>query len=318
MKKINYFLLFASLVFISMNSAFAKTAPGIMDAYKTEKVSEHGFVIFGPLDMPNAKNRGFMNNPGFIITDKSVFVIDPGSTVHVGKALLSKIKKQTNLPITHVFNTHIHGDHWLGNQAIAEKYPDVKIYAHPEMIKEAKGGEADSWIKLLETMTEGASKGTKAVIPTIALENGQQVKIDNITVKAHLIDIAHTKTDAMFEIVEDKLFFTGDNAFNNRMPRLDDGSFKGNIAAMDLALKLPLETVIPGHGPKGGKEILTDFKTFLKTIYDTSKAMYEDDKEAFEMKPVIVKKMAKFSGWTSFDDSIGKLISLAVLEAEND
>jgi len=289
-----------------------------MNAFKAEKVSEHGWVVFGPLDVPNAKNKGFMNNPGFIIADKSVIVIDPGSTVHVGNALLDKIRKKTNLPITHVFNTHIHGDHWLGNQAIADAYPDVKIYAHPEMIKQAKGGEADSWIKLLETMTEGASKGTKAVIPSIALENGQQVKIDNITIKTHLMDIAHTTTDAMFEIIEDKLFFTGDNAFNNRMPRLDDGSFKGNIAAMDLALELPLETVIPGHGPKGGKEILTNFRAFLNTIYDTSKTMYEDDKEAFEMKPIVVKKMAKYASWNNFDDSIGKLISLAVLEAENE
>jgi glyoxylase-like metal-dependent hydrolase (beta-lactamase superfamily II) len=34
-----------------------------------------------------------------------------------------------------IFNTHVHGDHWLGNQAIVERYPAVKIYAHPNMIE---------------------------------------------------------------------------------------------------------------------------------------------------------------------------------------
>jgi len=325
MKTLNYFfsLFFSivSLAFVAIHPAFAKEAKeasGIMDAYKAEQVSKHGWVVFGPLDRPNVKNQGFMNNPGFIITDKSVIVIDPGSTVHVGNALLEKIRKQTDKPVTHIFNTHIHGDHWLGNQAFYEAYPDVKIYAHPEMIKEAKAGEAESWISLMDTLTEGASKGTKVVLPTLALEDGQQVKVDNITVKAHLTEIAHTKTDAMFEIVEDKLFFTGDNGFNTRMPRLEDGSFRGNMGAMDLAMKLPIETIIPGHGAKGGKEILSNFKEFLEILYGTTKTLYEDDMEAFEMKPVVVEKMDKYKSWVGFDDGIGKLISIALLEAEND
>ena len=36
------------------------------------------------------------------------------------------------------------------------------------------------------------------------------------------------------------------------------------------------------------------------------------------MKPIIVAKLEKFQSWTSFDDNIGKLISLAALEAENE
>jgi glyoxylase-like metal-dependent hydrolase (beta-lactamase superfamily II) len=36
-------------------------------------------------------------------------------------------EKITNKPIVAVFNTHVHGDHWLGNQAIVERYPAVKI-----------------------------------------------------------------------------------------------------------------------------------------------------------------------------------------------
>jgi ribonuclease BN (tRNA processing enzyme) len=46
-------------------------------------------------------------------------------------------EKITNKPIVAVFNTHVHGDHWLGNQAIVERYPAVKIYAHPNMIEQA-------------------------------------------------------------------------------------------------------------------------------------------------------------------------------------
>ena len=310
-------LIFITLLFVS-TTAFAKDVTGIMDKYEAQKLAEHTWGIFGPLTAPNPENKGFMNNPVFVITDKSVVVIDPGSSVQVGRALLEKIRKQTDKPITHIFNSHVHGDHWLANQAFFEENPDVKIYAHPVMIEEAKAGEAESWIGLMKTLTKGATEGTIATIPTIELENKQEVKIDNITIKSHLNKLAHTKTDAMFEIIEDKVLITGDNTFSKRMPRLDDGSYVGNIMAMDVALALDIKVVVPGHGPAGGKEVLTNFREFLYTIYGTSKKLIDDDMESFEMKPIIVKKLEKYQDWENFDGAIGKLISVAVLEAENE
>ncbi len=313
---INTTLLFITLLLNT--STFAKETTGIMDGFDAIKIAEHTWGIFGPLEGPSPENKGFMNNPVFVITDKSVVVIDPGSSVHVGRALLEKIRKKTDKPITHIFNSHVHGDHWLGNQAILEENPDVKIYAHPEMIAEANDGEGQSWVDLMETLTEGATKGTEITYPTIALENNQAVKIDNITIKAHLNKLAHTKTDAMYQIIEDKVLITGDNAFNSRMPRLDDGSYVGNMAAMDVGLALDIDIVVPGHGASGGKEVLRDFREFLYIIYDTSKILLDDDKESFEMKPAIVEKLEKYQEWVNFDGAIGKLISVAVLEAENE
>ena len=313
-----FFILLTSFMFLTSFIVQAKSDLGIMDKFEVTKVAEHTWTILGPTGQPSPENKGFMNNPAFVITDKSVVVIDPGSSLFVGKALLKKISTKTDKPITHVFNSHVHGDHWLGNHAIKEAYPDVKIYAHPEMIAEAKAGEGESWIGLMESLTKGATKGTKVIFPDIALKNGQEVIIDNITIKSHLNKLAHTKTDAMFEIKEDKVLITGDNAFNQRMPRLDDGSYVGNIKAMDLGLALDVKAVIPGHGAVGGKEILSNFREFLHTIYDTSKTLMDDDMEAFEMKPTIVKKLEKYKNWDNFDGAIGKLISVAVLEAENE
>lgn len=304
--------------FFTTSFLFAKENKDVMDNYELKKIAEHTWAVFGSLDGPNPENKGFMNNPSFTITDKSVLVYDPGSNVHVGRALVKKIRELTNNPITHVFNSHIHGDHWLGNQAIFEENALVKIYAHPEMIIEAKAGEAQFWIDLMEGLTEGASKGTEIIYPTDILKDGQEITIDNITVKSHLNVIAHTKTDAMFEIKGDKVLITGDNVFNNRAPRLDDGSFAGNIAVMDKALDLDVDVVLPGHGPVGGKEIISNFREYLYVIYDSAKMMLDEDKEPFEMKPIIAEKMSKFAGWNNFEGSLGKLISVAVLEAENE
>lgn len=302
--------------FISFSSLAQEQTTDILSGYDTKKIAEHTWFIPGPLEGPNPQNRGFMNNPAFVITDKSVIVIDPGGTVEAGRGVLQRIQKQTKKPITHVFNSHIHGDHWLGNQAFVEANKDVKIYAHPKMIELAKGGEAQVWIDMMMRLTKGASKETVATFPTDALKDQQEIKIDNITIKAHLNDKAHTLTDAMYEIVEDKVLITGDNAFNNRSPRLDDGSYIGNIAVMDKGLKLPIEVVVPGHGPVGGKEILENFKEFLSIIYNTTKTQMDDDLEAHEIKPKVIALMTKYKDWTNFDGAIGKLVSVAALEVE--
>jgi len=118
--------------------------------YAAEKVSENTWVVHGPL---------------------------------------KKIKKITDKPITHVFISHVHGDHWLGNQAIKAAYPDAKFYAHPQMIEAANDGEADNWVALMENLTEGATKGTEAIVPDIALSDRQEIKIDNITVRGNIASI---------------------------------------------------------------------------------------------------------------------------------
>ncbi len=291
---------------------------GITESYSAKKVAEHTYVIHGPLETPNANNKGFMNNPAFVVSDAGVAVIDPGSSVQIGRGVLVHIKKVTDNPVTMVFNSHVHGDHWLGNQAFLEANPDVKIYAHPKMIEAAKAGDAESWIKNLSKLTKGAIDGTEAVIPTEILKDGQVVKLGKLSIKVHLNEHAHTKTDAMIEVVEDKVLFTGDNVTAKRIPRMDDGSFRGSIAVIEKALQSEVEHVVPGHGQTGSKTVLSDYKTYLSTIYETVKVLSEEGLEAFEMKEKIAEKLVDYKDWNGFEEELGKHISLAVLEAEQE
>ncbi len=288
-----------------------------LDDYATQKIATNSYVVLGPTEQPTAANQGFMNNPGFIVTDAGVVVVDPGSSYAIGKALLERIREVTDKPVTHVFNSHVHGDHWLGNHAIFEAFPKVQIYAHPNMIEEAKAGAAQQWLDLLDRVTEGATKGTEAVIPSVALKDGQVVKVGEQDFRIHLSDWAHTKTDAMIEVVNEKLLFTGDNVTFKRIPRMDDGSFRGNIATVEKMLELPFEVIVPGHGPTGGRdEVLKPYLNYLQTVYSEVRILMEEGLEDFEMKDKIMSKLSAYQGWADFEGELGKHISLAVLEAE--
>ena len=309
---------FVVILLLILNASITHaTSTDPLAEYKAEKISKNTWVVHGPLEFPTPQNKGFMNNPAFTVTDKSVVVFDPASSLQSGEGLLKKIKAITDKPVTHVFISHVHGDHWLGNQAIKAAFPNVKLYAHPQMIEEANEGEAESWVVLMENLTEGATKGTEAVIPDLALEDGQEVKIDNITVRTYLDDWAHTKTDAMFVIPEEKVLITGDNVTFKRIARMSDGNFQGNLKSVARAMEFDVEKVVPGHGPTGGKEVLAAFHNYLQAIYQAAERAVEDDLEPYEVKAELLPKMSSYHEWSGFEDEFGRHISLAILEAED-
>ena len=211
-----------------------------------------------------------MNNPAWIIAGDQVIVIDPGSSVQAGRMVVQAIKKTTKLPVTTVYNTHIHGDHWLGNQAILEAWPKAVLIAHPDMIAKAKAGEAEIWVNMMSRLTEGYTDGTRAEIPTVATTDGMTSKIGTRTFKVHSSNDAHSKTDIMIE-VDNGVLFTGDNVLNGRVARMDDGTFVGNIKAIDHASRLPVKIVVPGHGNVGGTAILKAQRDFFQTLFDAVK-----------------------------------------------
>ena len=215
--------------------------------YTFEKVTENGWVMHGPLELPNPENKGFMNNPGIIKTSAGLVIIDPGSTVHIGEKVLSKIKMVSDQTIVAIFNTHIHGDHWLANQAIKAAYPNVKIYGHPNMMDEIAQGAGDEWLALMDSMTEGASKGTKVVGPDNAVNSDNVIKIGNTQFKIHHYGVAHTNTDIMIEVIEESIVFLGDNVLAKRVPRMTGGTFQGNISSITSVLETNAKQIGRAH-----------------------------------------------------------------------
>ena len=309
---------FAALLFAASLALSAHAGP--RDAVKlhaAKMIAPDTWVIIGPLGEPSVQNQGFMNNPGWIIAGDQVVVIDPGSSVQAGRMVVTAIRKTTKLPVTTVYNTHVHGDHWLGNQAILEAWPKAVLIGHPDMIAKAQAGEAASWVSLMSRLTRGYTDGTRAEIPTLATYDGMTATIGTREFKVHSSSDAHSKTDIMIE-VDNGTLFTGDNVLSGRVARMDDGSFAGNIKAIDRALALQPKVVVPGHGKSGGPEVLKAQRDYFQTLYDAVRVEYDAGKSDFEMKPGVARKLAAFKKWNGFEEALGRQISLAILEIEQE
>lgn len=290
----------------------------VVRPYPAQKVSAGTYVIHGPQGVPSVENQSFMNNPAWIITTDGVVVVDPGSSVQAGRMVMAQLRKTTKKPVTHVFNTHVHGDHWLGNQAVLEAWPKATIIAHPDMIKGAKAGADAFWLKLMSDLTRGYTDGTRAVIPTVEAADGQEFKIGGKTFRIHSSTDAHSKTDLMIEIVEDRILFTGDNVLNRQVMNLRDGSFKGVMKATEQALALNARLYVPGHGKTGDRRFVEEHKAWFDILMAEVRRMYDEGKSDFEMKPVLVEKLKTYSKWAEWDANLGQQISLAILEIEQE
>lgn len=298
-----------ALVAVSLVACDSK-APALKADYPAVRLTDRVYVIPGVNQLPDKRNQGFINNPGFVLTGKGVVVVDPGSSVRIGEMVLARIAATTRDPVIAVFNTHVHGDHWLGNQAIKAAYPKAVIYAHPNMKAKAPALGSE-WVGLLNRLTDGAIKGTEPVVPDTHVDHDEVVKLGDRRFRIYHQGKAHTDGDIMIEVVEERLMFLGDNVFAGRIGRMDDGHFAGNVAAIEMALKSDATRFVPGHGPANGRDILVAYRDYLQTVHDQVKRYYEQGLQDFEMKPKIAEALGRYHQWYGFNDELGRHISIA-------
>ncbi len=285
--------------------------------YNLDKLSNNVYVIHGPNEAPSKQNKGFRNNPVLVNTSKGIVVIDPGSSVYTGEMVVKKAKEISNKAIVTVFNTHTHGDHWLGNHGIKNNFNNIVIYSHPNMKAGIDAGDGETWVKAINKQTDGMIQGTKVVGPTKIAKHGDSIKFGNITFKIYNNGKAHSDSDLMIEIVEEKVFVFGDNFRSKNLSNFM-ASFKGNLEALDMGLKTKAKIFVPGHGLSGGKKTVKDYQSFITKLKKEVHKHYEAGLSDFEMKPKIVETLNKHKSWTGFNANIGRLINLAYIEVENE
>jgi glyoxylase-like metal-dependent hydrolase (beta-lactamase superfamily II) len=281
-----------------------------------EQVSNKTYLVTATLEKPSKSNQGFIANAGFIVTSMGVVVVDPGSSVQIGRELLNKIATVTPAPVVAVINTHVHGDHWLGNQAIIEKHPNVVIYAHEKMIQRLNEGEGKLWLEIMEKMTEGSTAGTIVVPPNAPLKGGETIEFGNTKLNIYYKGKAHTDTDIMIEVVSDATLFLGDIVEVGRLTsRPQDANIAGQIAAIRFALQTDNKVFIPGHGESGNKQVLRTALEFLIVLQGSVKKYYEEGLSASEMKNKVIADIFEYKEWVGFDQ-IGRTIGYIYLEVE--
>jgi glyoxylase-like metal-dependent hydrolase (beta-lactamase superfamily II) len=240
--------------------------------------------------------------------------------MQIGQELLEKVRGVTDKPVIAVFNTHVHGDHWLGNYGISQAWPDVPIYAHEKTIEKLSHGDDKLWLERISDMTGGAIAGTKPVIATHGLKGGETLELGGASFRIHYAGHAHTDTDIMIEVPGEKALFFGDVVVGEGVLHAGapgDASYKGTEAAIESMLKGPATLFIPGHGHSGGRELPESALRFVKDLRGAVTKYYKQGLNAADMKDPVMKDLQAYKDWRSFDE-LGRVITYVYLEVEQD
>jgi glyoxylase-like metal-dependent hydrolase (beta-lactamase superfamily II) len=293
-----------------------------MPDIEPQRLSPHVWMIYAKDGFPTAENQGMMANIVFVVTDAGVVVLDSGGSLQIGEMAIRMIRKVTPQPVVAVFNSHYHGDHWLGNHAFVNAYgPDLPIYSLAHNIEQIRGAEGRLWRSLMERWTNQATMGTQVVAPNREVKHGQVFRFGDVTLKMHFYGTAHTPSDLSVEVLPDRVTYVADVAMNNRIANMDDGSYVGTFRYYQgLEASAASRLWVPGHGLPSAT-LLKDYGEFMAGIYEPALKAVQAQQGVEVARAHVLQdpRVARHARtMLGFESNIGKYISLAYLEAERE
>jgi len=237
---------------------------------------------------------GGMTNAGIIVGDDGVAVVEALMTPDLAKNLISEVKRITSKPVKYLINTHYHGDHTLGN----EFFRPSPIVAHVNC-REEYITTWDAVIKRFSTeiMPDKADEFAKLSLtpPDVTFEDSLTIYLGDRQIQLLYYGPAHTRGDIVVYLPKERVIYAGDLAFHHVNPVAAEGYVSSWIGVLRKVLRLDAGTVVPGHGPIGTKENLSQLRNYFRTLKRECRRRYNKGMSAEEAAQDI--RMGEYDEW---------------------
>lgn len=240
-------------------------------------------------------------NTMLVVADGKALLVDTKYPYLAG-AMLKDAADQIKADMTQdridltLINTHHHGDHTGGNAVIV---PIASAsYAHSNAlprikdqldryVQGAKAGPSElarnnapeALMPFAKAAAEASATWTeKTAVPKIAINgSGNTLSVGEIMIKTHHFGAGHTDNDLVIHLPDQNIVHTGDLVFNGLNPFFDSSANatpRGWIGSLRETRKLCNETttVIPGHGPIAGPEIIDAQIRYFEQLIESVQA----------------------------------------------
>lgn len=222
-------------------------------------------------------------NSVVVIGDAGVMVIDTHINPAVARAVIAKIRSLTDVPVTHIVNTHWHDDHTNGNHEYRKAFPELKIVSHQLTLKslreewepmEEERREAYATVDISALLAVAADLEpedpvraisyrvyagyVEALRPELAamtleypdtvFSESQTVGLGGRDVELRFLGRGNTDGDIIAWLPHERLVITGD-ILVAPVPFAFDSPLTDWVETLDAIEALDAATIIPGHGP---------------------------------------------------------------------
>jgi cyclase len=238
------------------------------------------------------------SNTTFIITTEGVIIIDTRPTPTEARKVLKEIRKLTDLPIVYTINTHYHGDHTFGNQVFKSS---KSIIAHKN-VRDTLVKSGQGHLSLFKTFGLPGIDEVEVTPPNIVYEKGMEIWLGDYRLQLLYHGKGHTNGDTIIFIDQLRTVITGDLVFNKKIPYMADAYIDEWIESLKYIQFLKNETVIPGHGPIGGRPTVIAMKHYLLDLKEHVLEQLKDKKSLEETQKIVEPFLRKkYKDWKKLD-----------------
>jgi len=231
---------------------------------------------------------GAGGNTAVFVTDKGVVLVDTKNPNN-GQGILDQVKTVTDKPITHIINTHTHGDHNGSNVFFPAT---VEVVAH------------ENTAANMQKMPAFQDAANKHGLPDTTYKDRRTVLSGNDSIDLYYFGPAHTNGDTFVVFRNLRMMHAGDVFANKAQPLIDGGNGGSGIAYGESIGKAAagiknVETVITGHNTTTLMkwQDFVDYGEFNRLFLEHARASLKAGKTA-EQAMMDLKLPDKFKDYT--------------------
>jgi cyclase len=272
-------------------------APGTVLRGGTPQVEEVGDGLFAYVQPDGS---WMVNNTGFLVGPDGVTSIDTCGTELRTRTYLDAVARVSTSPVRTLLNTHSHPDHTTGNGLL----PEATIVAHEaartEMIALGQVHPPGIW----QDFDSGQAPFAP---PFLTFRDELTLWSGDLPCEVRYVGgAAHTNGDVVVHVPDQSVLYAGDLLFNGGTPFLMGGSVAGAIRVLeDVVRPLEARTIVPGHGPVCGPEVIDDVLDYLRFVLDVAGRAREAG-----LSPLDAGRqtdLGRFAEWTDRERIVGNL-----------
>ncbi|OKI29957.1 MBL fold metallo-hydrolase [Saccharothrix sp. CB00851] len=200
-----------------------------------------------------------LSNAGVLVDGGEVLVVDTAATEERARLLKAAVRQLSGTTARTVVNTHFHGDHTFGNNVFL---PEAEIIAHENAREEA----AAAGLGMRGLWPEVRWGAVELALPMKTYRDRAELRVGEMHVELLHPGPAHTRGDTVVWIPDRSVLFAGDIVMSGATPFCLMGSISGTLRTVAWLRDLGARTVVGGHGPVGGPELLDATEAYLEWV----------------------------------------------------
>jgi glyoxylase-like metal-dependent hydrolase (beta-lactamase superfamily II) len=226
---------------------------------------QHAFSI----NVVTSLDDQFWTNSVIIEGTHEVMLVDAQLTKTNAERVLLEIK-QTKKPLSIIYITHEHADHFLGLEVFQEAYPRVRIIANSavvDRINKVYQGKIDKWKTIL-------GSGATSHVVDIEKYDGDAIEFEGSKIEVLKHIQGDTDENTMLWIPGQRILIAGDVVVNNMhvYTAETDSKTRGQwLNSLQRIRELKPSFVVPGHSKVGAPldaRTAVDFTTNYLLAFD--------------------------------------------------